>query len=68
MKDDIIIDVLPDGSVKITTSGISAPNHMSADQLLREIEGVLGGETKKEKRAKTALTATKQGTTLYQES
>ena len=36
-NDTIEVEVLPDGSIKITTDPVSAPNHTSAEELLRAI-------------------------------
>lgn len=49
MEDTIAIEILPDGTIKVTTNTISPANHMSADQFLREIERLTGGETTKSK-------------------
>jgi len=47
MKKDIInITVLDGGILKMTTpGGISAPNHMEAEKLVRDIEKAVGGKT-----------------------
>jgi hypothetical protein len=41
--DNIRISILPGGLVKIETDRISAPNHLSADRLIRGVEDELGG-------------------------
>lgn len=52
IKEDVIdIEVLSDGTVKVTTPKISSANHMSADQLLGEVARTMGGETKITKRS-----------------
>lgn len=43
MPDKIEIEILPDGSLKITTDRISGPNHMNAEALLREVATLAGG-------------------------
>ena len=43
MPDDIAIEILADGTVSIKTSELSETNHISADQLLDEIEELVGG-------------------------
>lgn len=47
--DEIIIEILPDGTIKVTTDRISTPNHASADAFLREVGRLAGGETTIEK-------------------
>ena len=49
MADDIEIEILEDGQVKFTTSKISGANHASADQLLAELEEILGGHVERKK-------------------
>ncbi len=50
MKQDTIeVEVLPNGDIKITTDPVSAPNHMSAEKLLRAI-GQAGKTTRKARR------------------
>ena len=40
----IEIEILPDGSVKIFTPGISAANHRAADDLIDGLLEALGGD------------------------
>lgn len=42
--DDIQIEILPDGRIKVTTGAIGATNHTTADRLLRDIVQLAGGE------------------------
>lgn len=42
-KDELAIDVLKDGRVKITTGAISQANHTSADRAVRDIQHAIGG-------------------------
>ena len=47
MKQDVIeVEVLAGGSIKTTTDPVSAPNHTSAEKLLRAI-GEAGKTTRK---------------------
>lgn len=48
--DDIIIEILESGDIKITTDPISGPNHMSAEGLLRTIGEIAGGLVQRVKR------------------
>ena len=48
MQDTITVEVLADGTIKITTDPISAANHTSAEKLLQSIAEF--GETKRERR------------------
>ena len=50
MADSMDIEILPDGSVKVTTSKISGPNHMNAEALLRDMGKELGGKTTRTRR------------------
>lgn len=45
MSDRMKITILPDGSIKVQTDEISAPNHMEAEALLAELEKKAGGGT-----------------------
>lgn len=50
-KDDVIeVEVMPDGSLKIVTDSVSAPNHRTADQMLEFLNHLMGGPVEKEKR------------------
>jgi len=49
-KDKLNIEILPDGTLKITTDGVSMANHMSAEALLRMANTIMGGETKRVRR------------------
>ena len=43
--DKIEIEELADGTLKMPTDKISAPNHGNFEQLIREINQMMGGET-----------------------
>jgi hypothetical protein len=49
--DDITVEILADGRVKVSTDQISAGNHLSADQLLSFLARLLGGETQSHPKA-----------------
>lgn len=51
MSDKIDITIEEDGTVTVETDGISDQNHMSADEFLRDVEKLVGGErvTKKKR-------------------
>ena len=50
MQEDILeIEILADGSIKLTTDQISPANHLSADQFLKFISEMAGGEVIKAK-------------------
>ncbi len=42
MADEIEFKILDDGTISIKTDSISGVNHLSAEQLLEEIETLLG--------------------------
>jgi hypothetical protein len=48
--DAMTIEILEDGTVKVTTEKVSDVNHLSADNLLKHLEKILGGDTTSEKR------------------
>jgi hypothetical protein len=50
MADSIEIEILEDGRVRILTGGFSAANHRNAEEIVAELERVLGAVEKKEKR------------------
>ena len=50
MKEDTLeIEILADGTIKVTTDSISPANHLSADQFLKFLADMTGGETTKTK-------------------
>lgn len=50
MADKIKITVLADGTIKLETDKVSAPNHSNAEGFLREVSKIAGGEvTRKNK-------------------
>lgn len=50
--DNIQFEILEDGTISITTDQISGPNHHSADELLKQLGELLGGEVIIKKRDK----------------
>ena len=51
--DTMNIEILPDGSLKITTDVISPANHMTAEALLRGLPAACGGDQTRERRHTT---------------
>ena len=47
--DSIQVEILFDGSLKITTEGIGTANHRNADDLLRLVDQLMGGVTTSKK-------------------
>lgn len=45
--DEIKVEILEDGTISCKTEEISQVNHLSADQLLEEIETLIGGPVKR---------------------
>ena len=43
--DSIHVEILSDGTLKITTEGIGTANHRNADDLLRLVDQLMGGVT-----------------------
>ena len=48
--DEIKIEILPDGTIKSTTNPVSAANHDTAENFLKAMAALAGGETKREPR------------------
>jgi hypothetical protein len=48
--DNIEIEILEDGTIKVITDPISGPNHANADEFLKAMGRLAGGETTREKR------------------
>jgi hypothetical protein len=48
--DTLIIEILEDGTIKTTSDTVSAANHESAEQFLRSVARLAGGETTREAR------------------
>lgn len=51
MSDSIQIEILPDGTLKVTTDKVSPANHLNAESLLGDIAKECGGKTERTKRA-----------------
>ena len=52
MADNIICDILEDGTISISTESISDENHAAADQALDAINELMGGEVVRTKNRK----------------
>jgi len=50
MADEMEVEIMPDGVIKVSTSSISEANHMNADELLAELESAMGGTRVTEQR------------------
>ena len=48
--DTLTIEILEDGTIKTSSDTVSAANHESAEQFLRAIARLAGGETRREAR------------------
>ena len=53
--DTIAIEILDDGTIKVTTDPISGPNHLNAEQFLRLLAELAGGETTRTRRVIASL-------------
>lgn len=51
MADVLTVEVLEDGTLKISTDAVSMPNHTNAEGLLRELSKEMGGDTVRVKKA-----------------
>jgi hypothetical protein len=52
----MVIEILPDGRVKVDTGDLSGAQHMSADQFLRFLASECGGEWTTKKKLRGAVT------------
>lgn len=50
-QNEMEIEILADGTVKITTDRFSGPVHVTAERFLAYLEGELGGQTTVRRRA-----------------
>jgi hypothetical protein len=48
--DAITIEILEDGTLKITTDAVSGANHLNAEKLMASTVAAMGGEVKRERR------------------
>lgn len=48
--DTIKIEILEDGTIKMTSDPISAPNHQNAEEFFQNVGRLAGGEVTREKR------------------
>ena len=53
MADTMEIEILDDGTISVQTSEISGKNHVSADEFLKMVEDLAGGEVKTSPRKKS---------------
>ena len=51
-QDQIQFEILADGTISVTTDQVSGQNHVSADQLLKQLDEVCGGPVTIKKRPK----------------
>ena len=52
MADKMTMEILDDGTITVTTDGVSGKNHKSADEFLEMLEDMTGGGRTTKKRAK----------------
>lgn len=48
-KGEMECEVLEDGTIRVETSDMGGPNHQSADEFLKEVKRLAGGEVTTEK-------------------
>ncbi len=48
--DNIEIEILPTGDLKVTTEKVSGPNHMNAESLLKFLSEKMGGASTRSRR------------------
>ena len=56
-QDAIHFEILEDGTISVTTDGISGTNHLSADKLLSQLGEFMGGEVNIKKRSRLTVGA-----------
>jgi len=52
--DKMVIEIMPDGTIKTTTDEVSPANHDNAEGFLRAMSQLAGGETVREARGEHA--------------
>ena len=50
MADILNVEILADGTLKITTDAVSMQNHMAAEAFLRQSSQLMGGQVKQVRR------------------
>jgi hypothetical protein len=50
MADKMTVEILADGTMKVTTDAVSMANHLSAEKFLKFASDLLGGKVKNERR------------------
>tara|TARA_R110000751_G_scaffold1656_3_gene6058 strand:- start:1629 stop:1832 length:204 start_codon:yes stop_codon:yes gene_type:complete len=50
MADKMTVQILADGTMKVTTDAVSMANHLSAEKFLKFASDLLGGKVKNERR------------------
>lgn len=57
--DEIAVEILEDGTIKITTDQVSTANHINADRMLKQLAVLMGTapQTQKRKQAQTRAKA-----------
>ena len=50
MSDTMVIEVLPDGTIRTTTDPISPANHQSAEAFLNQVTTLAGGAVSRQRR------------------
>ena len=52
--DNIKIEILPDGTIKMDTDGVSGPNHANAEEFFSVVAKMAGGKTERKRKAGAA--------------
>ncbi len=50
-QDTLTIEILEDGTIRTTTDAVSGANHANAEQFLKHMATLAGGETVRQRRA-----------------
>jgi hypothetical protein len=50
MADTMDVEILEDGTLKITTGKVSMANHMNAEAFLRQVATLCGGKTERKQK------------------
>lgn len=49
-EDQMEVEILEDGSIKLAADKISAANHMNAEQLIRSVQELAGGKVSRRRK------------------
>ena len=52
-RDNLTVEIMEDGTIKTTTSAVSAGNHQNAEQFIAAMSLLAGGDTTRRRRSRS---------------